>query len=289
MDWETLTRLEREGKLSEDAASPLDVKRAVRELLHPPKSGAKILYLDIECTPNIADVWGLRDQNIGLSQLKQASRIMGFAYRWNRDTPARWIGEDKYPRFLIALAAHWLYDHCDIVVTYNGNNYDNKVLNAEWVNLGLTPPAPYKSIDLYRVVAKHFRFPSKKLAYVSQELLGDTKVQHSGHDLWNACLDPGVSERERRAAWKLMRKYCRQDVDLLVPLHDRLKPWLPDTANIAIIEGNRNGCPKCGSSNLVKRGFHDTATRRYQRYRCGSCGGWTRSTSWVDSFPRRST
>lgn len=287
MDWDTITRLERAGELPDEVVSPLDVCRQITELTKGPRKRAKVLYLDIECSPNIADVWGLRDQNVGLSQLKQASRIMGFSFRWNNKTKARWIGEDKYSRYQIACAAHMLYDLCDIVITYNGNSYDNKVLNAEWVCLGLNPPSPYKSLDLYRVVARHFRFPSKKLQYVAQQLVGDTKVSHSGHELWNACLDPGVSVKERRAAWRLMNRYCCQDVDLLVPLHDVLKPWLPDTANIAIIEGNREGCPKCGSTNLVKNGFHDTATRRYQRYQCRSCGGWTRSTRMVDSFPRR--
>lgn len=285
MDWDTLTRLEREGKLPEPGASPLVVRDALG-IGKPPSRGPRILYLDIECSPNIADVWGMYDQNVGLSQLKRASRIIGFAYRWNTNARAKWVGENNSSRYSMLEAAHLLYDEADIVVTYNGNSYDHKVLNAEWVKERFTPPSPYKSIDLYRVVSKHFRFPTKKLAYVAQQLIGDTKVSHSGHDLWNACLDPHIDEKTRQAAWQVMSKYCRQDVDLLVPLHDRLLPWLTDVVNIAFLNGQDDGCPKCGG-DLRPRGWAYTATRKYRRYRCVSCGGWTRGTRCVESFIQR--
>lgn len=281
MDWDTLTKLDKKGRLPRTGDAPLGIK------LTPAPKGAKILYLDIECSPNIADVWGLWDQNVGLSQLKRASRIMGFSYRWNSHVKAKWIGEDTASQFAILAAAHRLYDEADVVVTYNGNSYDNKVLNAEWVKKGFEPPSPYKSLDLYRIVAKHFKFPSKKLAYVAQVLIGDTKVSHAGHDLWNACLDPHIDEKTRSAAWRVMSRYCRQDVDLLVPLHEKLLPWLGDTVNIAYLNDQLEGCPKCGSGKLQKRGFFHTATRSYQRFKCLACGGWTRGSKCVDSFAQR--
>lgn len=288
MDWDTLTRLEREGRLPEKGASPLSIQQVLK-LKDPPREGPKILYVDIECSPNVADVWGMYDQNVGLSQLKQSSRIIGLAYRWNTKDKARWVGENNVSRSAMLLAAHHLYDEADIVVTYNGNSYDHKVLNAEWIRDRLTPPAPYKSIDLYRVVKKHFRFPTSKLAYVAQQLVGDTKISHSGHDLWNACLDPNIDPETRGAAWRVMSRYCRQDVDLLVPLHEVLKPWLPDTVNLALMNRLPKGCSKCGQDKLKRRGFAYTATRRYQRFRCDACGGWTRDTVWDDQSVHRAT
>lgn len=285
VDWTTITQLERQGGLPDEVGSPVDVRKLLH-LYRPPAQGPKILYLDIECTPNIADVWGMYDQNVGLSQLKQASRIMGFAYCWNHGMAARWVGENKTSRHSMLAAAHLLYDEADIVVTYNGNSYDHKVLNAEWVKEKFLPPAPYKSLDLYSVVSKNFRFPTKKLAYVAQQLIGDTKVSHSGHDLWNACLDPHIDEKTRTAAWRVMSRYCRQDVDLLVPLHEVLLPWLTDSANIAFLNQQDGGCPKCGGK-LVRRGFYHTPTRKYQRYCCTGCGGWTRGTKCLETFPQR--
>lgn len=284
LDWASITRMEREGRLPGDGAAPLSVQSLLR--LQPVGSSrAKILYVDIECSPNTAHVWGLWDQNIGLAQLKQSARIMGFSYRWyGANTTARWVGENNTTRMLMLQALKWLYCQADVVVTYNGNSFDHKVINAELVSEGIDPPSQYQSLDLYRVVAKNFRFPSKKLAYVAQQLIADTKIQTGGHELWNQCLDPNVDEKTRRIAWRLMSRYCNQDVNLMVPLHQALLPWMGDTVNIAFIGGKTHGCPKCGHSKLTKRGFTQTGTRRYQRFQCPSCRGWTRGNKSIQSF-----
>lgn len=242
----------------------------------------KVLYLDIETSPNIADVWGLWQQNVGLPQLRRASRTIGFGFKWRHGSKAKWVGEyngatgelDLYDEMLARV--HALLDEADVVVTYNGDGFDLKILNSEFAVAGLAPPSPCVSIDLFKVVKKNFRFPSKKLAYVADVLIGDTKVQNGGHVLWRRCLDDGVDPEVRRKAWALMARYCRQDVDLLEPLHEKLEPWLPASVNLSIIGGPREemGCPKCGGEEVEKRGFAYTATRAYQRLRCKGCGGW---------------
>ena len=245
---------------------------------------AKVLYLDIETSPNVADVWGLYDQNIGLSQLKQPSRIIGFAYKWQGKGKARWIGEYNRDTGLLSDRqqmidkAHELLDQADVVVTYNGDKFDLKVLNTMFITEGMTPPSPVLSLDLYKTVSRNFKFPSKKLAYVADVLIGDTKIQNGGHVLWRHCLDPDVHPDTRRKGWALMARYCRQDVDLLEPLHKVLEPWLPGTTNFALLNDSVSGCRKCGSEKLVKRGFAHTATRTYQRYQCTDCGGWSRGS-----------
>lgn len=238
---------------------------------------ARILYIDLETSPNIADVWGLWDQNIGLSQLRESSRMIGFAAKWKHEKTVRWYGEDKHDHATIVKQAHRLYDKADIVVTYNGDRFDTKHLNAEWAIANLTPPAPVQSIDLFKVVKKEFKFPSNKLQYVASRLIGDTKVSHSGHQMWRDCLDPGVDPKVRAQAWTMMARYCKQDTALLEPLHEKLLPWLPAKVNMALFaEGDDIRCQKCGSDDLRKDGKTYTATRAYQAYKCRACGGYTR-------------
>lgn len=55
----------------------------------------KILTWDIETSPNVADVWGIFDQNIGLSQLRARQRAICFA--------AKWYGQDR-----VQFYAEWL-------------------------------------------------------------------------------------------------------------------------------------------------------------------------------------
>lgn len=244
----------------------------------------KVLYLDLETSPNVCQTWGLWNVNVGLAQLVTPGRMIGLGYKWRGGSKAKWVGEynretGELTEYDAVLAkAHALLDEAEVVVTYNGDGFDLKILNAEFAMAGLAPPSPCLSIDLFKVVKQNFRFPSKKLAYVADVLIGDTKVQNGGHSLWRRCLDEDVEPEVRRKAWALMSRYCRQDVDLLEPLHEKLEPWLPAKVNMALIGGPREamGCPKCGGDDLEKRGFMYTATRAYQRYRCKGCGGWSK-------------
>lgn len=252
---------------------------------------ARILYVDIETSPHLADVWGMWDQNVGLAQLKRAGRIIGFAYRWQGGPKAKWVSEydaalgESSPakhRAMLELA-HRMYDEADIVVTYNGDRFDNLHFNSAWAMAGMTPPSPVQSLDLFATVKRKFRFPSNKLDYVCKVLLDQRKVSHHGHGLWNDCLDPDVDEKTRARGWRLMSKYARQDVDLLEPLHTKLLPWLPNTINVAIFDDNPDepACGRCGSTDLERRGFAATAAKIYQRFRCRSCGAWARGTAKV--------
>lgn len=244
----------------------------------------KVLNLDIETSPNLADVWGLWNQDIPLCRLRQSGHIMGFGYMWTGEKRARWVGENTHSYEDMLTIAHDLYDEADFVVTYNGDKFDNLWLNGEWITIGLTPPSPYKSIDLYKVVKKHCKFPSNKLEYVANRLLGDAKIKHSGYQMWKDCLDPDVDPKVKKKAWAEMAKYCKKDVELLPPLHEKLTPWLPASTNAAIYFGPGEclGCQKCGSTNLKRRGYAYTPTQAFPQYRCDDCGGWTRDrkASW---------
>lgn len=243
----------------------------------------RVLYVDLETSPNIADVWGLWGQNVGLAQLKQSARVIGFGAKWRGQKRVAWYGENNVGHEAMIRTAHQLYDQADIIVTYNGDRFDHKHFNSEWVSAGLTPPSSYQSIDLFKTVKKEFKFPSNKLQYVANRLLKDGKLSHGGHVLWNQCLDPDVDPAAKKRAWATMAKYCKQDVALLEPLHDKLTPWLPAKVNMALYDRSEElGCQKCGGHDLESRGTAYTATRAYPQYRCRSCGGWTRDprSSW---------
>lgn len=247
---------------------------------------AKTLYVDIENSPNVADVWGLWDQNVGLAQLRESSRIIGVGYRWSHQKRAKFVSIYDAETGLLNDGIEMLqlirdlYDDADIVVTYNGNSFDNKHLNAAWAVHDIDPPSPVISIDLYRVVKANFKFPSNKLDYVASRLVGDHKVANTGHLLWRQCLDHDVDPQVRKRAWSLMARYCRKDVDLLVPLHAKLTPWLPQSVNVSVIGSQplQNACPKCGSEDVQSRGYMYTRTRAYRRYLCKVCKGWFKGT-----------
>jgi len=242
----------------------------------------EVLYTDIETSPIVAHVWGLRDLNVGINQIVQDPEIIGVGYGWN-GRPAKyvstWDHEDLGGRAFMLGQAHGLLDQADVVVHYNGNTFDVPWLNGEFARIGLTPPSPFKSLDLYRVVRKNFRFPSYKLDYVANALLGERKHSTGGHQLWVDCINGDEKARRR------MGRYCRQDVNLLPKLLDVLRPWLGGQVNFALWSehGAELACQKCGEVQYLRpKGTAYTVNRAYPQFLCcpdrGGCGGWTRDS-----------
>jgi hypothetical protein len=231
-----------------------------------------ILFLDIETTPGLADVWGMWNQNVGLSQLREAPGLLCFSAKFSDEENVDFISDHQHGRELMVKAAHYALDQADVVVTWNGRRFDIPHLNREFLEMGMTPPSPYRQVDLYQTAKRVFKFPSNKLDYVSKALGFAGKVRHEGHELWVKCMDGDED------AWRRMEEYNRQDVILLEQLYGRMLPWIPSHPSRAI-DGDQTTCPKCGSSYYMqRRGYAVTAQSRYQRYQCQNCGAWSRST-----------
>lgn len=238
----------------------------------------KTLVLDIETSPNLADVWGLWQQNVSLSQLRESSYTLCWA--------AKWLGQKE-----MFFGAEWedfdnielvyeLLDEADATVTYNGDSFDLPTLNKDFLLAGYPPPSPYRSIDIYKDVKRRFRFPSNKLAYVAKRLGVGEKLDHEGHELWVK-----VMAGDKKAQAK-MTKYCKQDVTILEGVHDKILPWIADYPNRALYSGLL--CVRCTSGVLQRRGFSYTQTGKYQVYRCTSCGGQQRDTRRIEGVSVRS-
>ena len=234
----------------------------------------KILLLDIESSPNVAHVWGIWQQNVGLNQLMESSYVLCYA--------AKWLGEDEMffdsvhiskPKKMLK-GIHALLNEADAVIHYNGTKFDIPTLNKEFLLHRYAPPSPYKQIDLLRVVRSNFRFPSNKLDYVAQRLGLGKKHAHEGHELWVKCMNGD------KDAWGRMEEYNIQDVILLESLYNSLLPWIKNHPNQNLFSENQV-CPTCASTQLHKRGTAVSSTGTYQRYQCRSCGAWSQGTKAV--------
>lgn len=231
----------------------------------------KILFLDIETTPNLAYVWGLWNQNISINQIVNSTEMLCFGARWYGQKKVIFKSVHHDGKEAMLQEVHRLLDEADVLVGWNSKAFDSKHLKRELLEAGMLPPSPYKEMDLMLAVKSQFKFPSNKLDYVSQTLGVGQKVKHSGFDLWLKCM-AGDNK-----AWSEMKKYQIQDVDLLVDLYEKLKPWIPSHPNKQLY-GKQDGCVVCGSTHLQSRGYQMTATGKYPRYQCQDCGKWQRGS-----------
>lgn len=227
---------------------------------------ARILVLDIETGPNLAWVWGLWDQNVGLSQLEEASHVMCFAAKWLDEKSVQFHSEHHDGRESMIEAAWHLLDKADAVIGYNSRGFDVKHLHREFVLAEMPPPSPHKDIDLLTVARSRFKFVSNKLDHVATELGVGSKLKHQGFDLWRKCIDGDDK------AWATMKRYNVQDVRLTERVYHRLLPWIKNHPHVGHFGGNVGGCPKCGSHRRTETKDFTTAATAYRAFRCDECG-----------------
>jgi hypothetical protein len=229
----------------------------------------KVLFLDLETRPNLAYVWGLWDQNVGINQMVSSTEVICFGARWEGQKKVIFKSVHHDGKKVMLDELHALMEEADVLVGWNSQAFDSKHIKREFVENGYLPPSPYKELDLMRVVRSQFKFPSNKLDYVSQKLGVGKKVQHSGFDLWIRCM------ADEKKAWKEMKEYQIQDVNLLIDLYAILLPWIKNHPH-AGLHDDIDGCTNCASTNLEKRGVSRTVAATYQRYQCRDCGKWMR-------------
>jgi len=235
----------------------------------------KILFLDIENSPNLGYIWGKYEQDV--ISFKQEWYMLSFAYKWLGDRRVKSVGlpdfklykkEKTNDRELVG--ALWkLLDEAEIVIMHNGDAFDVRKSNARFLFHGFTPPAPYRTVDTLKWARKYFFLNSNKLDDIVKYLGLGEKVKTGGFDLWLGCMSGD------KKAWKQMLKYNAKDVDLLESVYNKLRSWSDNHPNVNIVDEKKNACPICGSTKIQKSGFRMTRVGKYQRFLCNSCGGWS--------------
>jgi len=230
-------------------------------------SNMRILILDIETSPNLVWVWGLFNQFININQIVQPTFVMSWAARWHGQKTVHFR---KYTDSDFLTKIWDLLNEADAVVHYNGKKFDIPHLNREFLENTLIAPSNYFEIDLLTIVKGRFKFPSNKLAYVAERILGEGKIKTGGFGLWTACLN------DEAWAWAKMKQYNIQDVVVTDKLYTKLKGWIKNHPNHGLyIEDQDNPiCRNCGSDSVKENGneYDTTGVFAYKRYRCNECG-----------------
>lgn len=219
----------------------------------------------METKPALAYVWGLFDQNIGLSQLVAPSAPICFSAKFLGDKEMHFHSDWTDGHAGMIQKAHALISQADAVVTYNGDSFDLKKFRGEFILNGLAPPPPVTSIDLIKTV-KRLGIQSNKLAFVGPFFKIGEKVKNEGFDLWIKVMEGD------EAAQKRMEKYCIGDVKLTERLYTFLRAYIPNHPFLG--EGGSGACGACNGTHLQSRGTRRTKGFIIQRVQCVTCGAW---------------
>lgn len=228
-----------------------------------------ILGLDIETAPAIAYVWGLHDQNIGLEQLIQPSRILCWSAKWFGEKKI-YYADERGGTAKMLRGIHELICQADAVVGYNSDGFDLQKLSGEMVFHRLEPLPPVTSIDLFKTV-RGLGYISGKLAFVGPHLGIGEKVKHEGFGLWAGCM------KGDKKSWAKMRAYNEQDTELLERLYEALRPYIKNHPTLGEPKPPRAtiSCPVCQSTRTSLRGTRRTKVSVIARVQCRDCGSWS--------------
>jgi DNA polymerase elongation subunit (family B) len=232
---------------------------------------ARILTTDIETAPHLGYFFDPKTRYITPDKMVQRGGATSLAAKWLGEPNVAFhsVHADGYEDMV--REAHRLLSEADIVVSYNGDRFDFRKLNTEFVRLGMGRPRPFRSVDLIKVVRSNFAFPYNRLDEVCRELGLPTKVAHQGFRLWTACMAGDD------AAWRTMARYNRGDVRITERLYLRLLPWISSHPNLNLWAKSDGSCPNCLCKKLEQDGSTFTPQTEYALFRCTRCGVWLRN------------
>ncbi len=133
-------------------------------------------------------------------------------------------------------------------------------------------PANFALIDTWRISRNRLKLRNNRLKTIQEFLHLETAKDAIKPEQWLRALGGHAP------SMRYIVEHCRKDVLVLEETYLRLRPLVLDHPNKGLIDG-RGGCGICGANKLQARGFHVTRTRKYQRYQCQACGGWSKGTT----------
>lgn len=245
----------------------------------------KILYFDLETSPEQTRSFRRFKVNISETQVQRHSHLLSIAYAWG-DKEVEGFSLNHYDvehgddlALVVEMVSQ--INKADIIVGFNSKKFDLKYLNTRALFHGIPPLKPVKHIDLYEQAKKQFGFPSNSMQNISTYLGLEGKLEHSGFDLWNRCCD-WWKPKECNEALSEMLSYNKQDIEVTRNLHKRITGWMKQVPNVGLIKNITTGnhtlrCVKCGSDNVEHMDeITFTTQKSFDLYRCSDCRGISR-------------
>jgi rRNA maturation protein Nop10 len=245
----------------------------------------KILTIDIETSPVVAAMWGIRKQYVSHTSIIRDWHLLTFAAKWlsNDDVVKHKLSVDEVRNeddSRLCILAWDMLNEADIVIAHNGDRFDFKKLNSRFYKHNMIPPSSYQSIDTLKTAFSTFAHTSSKLDYLLNFKDMGGKTDNGGMSLWMSCIGHGETgcDYEIEKSMDEMLDYNVNDVVILEQHYLDVRPWIKNHPNLPLYDDiNTERCKACGSDDIKWIGKAYTPANRYSEYRCNSCGHIGRS------------
>lgn len=235
----------------------------------------KVLFWDIETSPILGWVWQAYETNV--IRIEQDVQIISVAWRWQHESKTHVIALPDFPGYRAGkindkyiVRKIWdLLNEADIVIAQNGDKFDIRIAQARMMAHGIPPFKPVTQIDTLKLARRYFNMPMYKLDEMLRYTGLPGKISTGGKDLWFDCMNGNMD------AWKKMKEYNKNDVEIMPALYDKMKGWHKGHPPLTYYTRHNHSCPVCLSTKIQKKGEKYRATGYVQEYRCTECGKYS--------------
>jgi len=240
----------------------------------------RILFFDIETTPNLAFVWDLGKQYVNYDNLYKERKVSVICYKWSNSKNVESLTMNLNKHNLLSYDDDAdkemlkrfvkVYDQADLTVGHNALKFDIATIRSRLVKHGLTDISPVILDDTY-LASINIRFNSHKLDYLSKYLELGRKASNGFH-LWTAVMNGDKQALDQTVS------YCKQDVLLTERVYKRVLPYIKTRLNKSIFTEDSRICPSCGQYRLILHKLSVSANHAKRiQYRCTNCGKYSTS------------
>ena len=174
-------------------------------------------------------------------------------------------GRLHYNDRLLVIESHKVLSSADMMVTFNGKNFDWKMHNTKFLLYGLPPIQPIPHVDLYQVAKHNLLIRGKSLENLGRVLGLKNQKLKLPFSVWRAATKGDVK------SLKLIIAHNKADVLMTEELYYKLRHLVRQHPRLNGYEP----CRRCGKDALERRGRAITIYRGQQwKFHCTSCGAW---------------
>lgn len=210
----------------------------------------KVLVYDLETSQIPAKVWSTGKTYIRHTQLRGETKIITASYKWlgqDEVTALTWSkshSDEKLMRDLLKA-----YNSADMVIGFNNDKFDNKLVNTRAAKYGLEVNTLIKSYDVMKQAKKLFRLPSYSMAYMCKFFGVTLKQSHEGIIMWDM-IEDGTKEQQAEYLPKMV-DYNIGDIISTEELYLAIRKYMGHKVHVGVFKGqDKFTCPNCGTDEV---------------------------------------
>ncbi len=194
-----------------------------QEIINYKNKPRRILYLDIEVSPNLVFTWGIGNKiSINHDSIVHERAVICICYKWSDSNE---VGSFKWDngcdKQLLKQFAK-VINSADIICGHNIKNFDLKWVVTRCLLHNIELNKKFNVVDTLTMARSNFRFNSNRLDYISK-FLGETGKTDTSYKLWK-----DIVLKNDKKAMDTMVNYCKNDVMILEKVHKQIQKVLPE-------------------------------------------------------------